>query len=323
MLENQLLAKTMNSDNKDNNLNPELEHKLFINVNSLDKSRFFLKRRFRSRVLNKSVPLRSTSLFHHKMNRSLNFDIISPRKDNLLKYSNSPLDNDSFDASKSLRDLSRSAKIMRALSYSRESFYHRNMNIKKSLNFDSSPSPQKTSTSSPIDSMTDTSSPVLDKSLRLDSSSNDSVASSMLVASLESIDENQNQTPQQNQKIAKISNNSRTNANTDESGSSCSTSSLRSNLREKIDNIVRASQTPDLQSFKQKNRSRAFGCIIVASTPRNLSQEFNQDTHNRSHTPDNMMDLIPESMSAIKKSHKKVLYGSCNIIVFFPLSFHF
>ncbi|EFN61415.1 60S acidic ribosomal protein P2 [Camponotus floridanus] len=202
---------------------------------------------------------------------------------------------------------------MRALSFSRDSFYHRNMNIKKSLNFDSSPSPQKYNfnTSSPIDSMTDASSPMLDKSLRLDSSSNDSVASSMLVASLESIDENQNQTPQQNRKIVKISNNSRINTReTDESGSSCSTSSLRSNLREKIDNIVRASQTPDLQSFNQKNKSRALGCIIVASTPRNLSQELNQDAHNRSHTPDNMMHLIPESMSAIKKSHKKEkLYG--------------
>lgn len=310
MLENQL-AKTMNSNNKDNNFNPESEHKLFINLNSLDKSRFFLKRRFRSRVLNKSVPLRSTSLFHHRMNRSLNFDVISPRKGNLLKHS--PLDSDSFDTDKSLRNLSRSAKIMRALSVSRDSFYQRNMNIKKSLNFDSSPSPQKISnfnTSSPVDSMTDTSSPMLDKSLRLDSSSNDSVASSMLIASLESIDENQNQTPQQNRKIAKMSSNRRINIkeNTDESESSCSTSSLRSNLREKIDNIVHASQTPDLQSFNnQDNRSRVPGCVIVASTPRNLSQEFNQDAHNRSHTPDNMMDLIPESMSAIKKSHKKVL----------------
>lgn len=316
MLENQLLSNTMNSDNKDNNLNPESEHKLFINLTPLDNSRFFLKQRFRSRVLSKSVPLKNTSLLRHRMNRSLNFDIISPRKDNLLKYSSSYLDIDSFDAGKSLRDLSRSAKIMRALSFNRDSFYHRNMNIKKSLNFGSSPSPQKTSNfdmGSPADSITDTSSSLLDKSLRLDSSSSDSVASSMLVASLESIDENQNQTPQQNRKIAKMSSSKRINTeeNMNRSGSSsCSTSSLRSNLKEKIDNIVHISQTPDLQSFKRQNRSRALSCNIVASTPRNLSQEFNQDEHNRSHTPDNMMHLIPESMSAIKKSHKKEkIYG--------------
>ncbi|XP_072755421.1 uncharacterized protein [Anoplolepis gracilipes] len=315
MLENQLLAKTMNSDNKDNNMNPESEHKFIMNMTPLDRSRFFLKRRFRSpRVLSKSVPLRSTSLLHQRMNRSLNFDIISPRKDKLLKYSSSYLDNDSFDASKSLRDLSRSAKIMRALNFNRDSFYHRNVNIKKSLNFDSSPSPQKTNNvdiSSPTDSIT--SSPMLDKSLRLDSSSNDSssVASNMFIASLESIDENQNQTPQQNRKFAKISSSRKINTeeNADDSGSSCSTSSLRSNLKEKIDDIVHISQTPDLQSLKRENRSRAFG-VIVASTPRNLSQEFNQDVHNRSHTPENMIDLIPESMSAIKKSHKKEkLYG--------------
>lgn len=311
MLENQLSAKTMNNDNKDNNLNPESEHKLFINLTPLDNSRFFLKRRFRSsRMLSKSVPLKSTSLLRHRMNRSLNFDINSPRKDNLLKYSSSYLDIDSFDTGKSLRDLSRSAKIMRALSFNRDSFYHRNMNIKKSLNFDSSPSPQKTNNfdmGSPADSITDTSSSILDKSLRLDSSSSDSVASSMLVASLESIDENQNQTPQ-NRKIAKMSSSRRINTeDTNKSGSSsCSTSSLRSNLKEKIDNIIHTSQTPDLQSFKRQNRSRALGCNIVASTPRNLSQEFNQNEHNRPHTPDNVMHLIPESMSAIKKSHKKV-----------------
>lgn len=295
----------------------------FINLKPLDTSSLYFTHRplqHRSRVLNKSVPLRSTSFIHHRMNRSLNFDIISPRKSNLLKYSNSPLDSNSFDTDKSLRDLSRSAKIMRALSISRDLFYHRNVTIKKSLNFDSSPSPQKTSNfnTSSVDSMTDTSSPMLDKSLRLDSSSNDSVASSMLIASLESIDENQNRTPQQNRKIAKMLSNRRINIkeNTDESESSCSTSSLRSNLREKIDNIVYASHTPNLQSFNhQDNRSRAPGCIIVASTPRNLTQEFNQDANNRSHTPDNMMDLIPESMSAIKKSHKKVLNSSCNITV--------
>ncbi|KAL6444296.1 hypothetical protein ACFW04_001886 [Cataglyphis niger] len=311
MLENQLLAKTMNNDTKDNNLNPESEHKLFINLTPLD-NRFFLKQRFRSRMLSKSVPLKSTSLFRHRMNRSLNFDIGSPRKNNLLKYSSSYLDIDSFDgkSGKSLRDLSRSAKIMRALSFNRDSFYHRNMNIKKSLNFDSSPSPQKTNNfdmGSPADSITDTSSSILDKSLRLDSSSSDSVASSMLVASLESIDENQNQTPQQNRKIAKLSSSRRINIeDINKSGSSsCSTSSLRSNLKEKIDNIIHTSQTPDLQSFKRQNRSRALGCNIVASTPRNLSQEFNQNEHNRPHTPDNVMHLIPESMSAIKKSHKK------------------
>ncbi|KMR05001.1 60s acidic ribosomal protein p2 [Lasius niger] len=243
------------------------------------------------------------------MNRSLNFDVISPRKDNLLRYPSSNLDNDSYDAAKSdLRDLSRSAKIMRALSFNRDSFYQGNMDIKKSLNFDS-PSPQKTSNfdmSSPADSITDTSSPMLDKPLRLDSSSNDSATSSML-ASLESIDENQNQTPQQNRKISKMSSNRRINTeeNANESGSSCSTSSLRSNLKERIDNILHTSQTPDLHSFRRENRSETPGCVIVASTPRNLFQEFNQDAHNRSHTPDNMMNLIPESMSAIKKSHKK------------------
>lgn len=289
-------------------MDSESEHKLILNLTPLDKSKFFLKRRFRSpRVLSKSVPIRSTSLSRHKMNRSLNFDVISPRKDNLSKYSRSHLDNDSFETAKSFRDLSRSAKIMRALNFNRDSFC-RNTNIKKSLNFDLSPSPQKTGTfdiNSPNDSITDTSSPMLDKPLRLDSSSNDSATSSIL-ASLESIDENQNQTPQQNRKIAKTSSNRKINTedNANESASSCSTSSLRSNLKERIDNILQTSQTPDLHSLK-KNRSEAFGNIIVASTPRNLFQEFNEDVHNRSHTPDNMMDLIPESMSAIKKSHKK------------------
>ncbi|XP_067205781.1 uro-adherence factor A-like [Linepithema humile] len=314
-----LVDKMEDSSSKDNNvMNSESKlNRLFINWTSLtplhEKS-FFLKHRFGSpRLLSKSVPRRNKSLFQYKINRSLNFDLVSSRKHSWSKSPNSSLDDGdhSFNKDKSLRDLSRSAKIMRALSSDHNLLRHRNMSIKRSLNFDLTPSPEKSNSidsNSHMDSInvtlssSATSSSLLGEFMKLETNSSNSTANS----ALESMDENQNQTPQQNRKMIKISNNRTSDAkeNVSESESSCSTSSFQS-PKDNIDNMLCMTQTPDLQCLKRDNRSRAFNCVIIASTPRNLFQEFDQNEDNRPCTPENIMRLIPQSISSIKKSHKK------------------
>jgi len=321
MLGNQIIdtkAKDNKRDN-DNTCNPEIEHKMIINWTPPDEKKFLLKRRFVSpRMLSKSVPRRNKNLFQYRMSRSLNFDVINSGNNTWRKSPNSSFDSSSDIDKSSSRDLSRSAKIMRALSLDHNSIRHQNINIKKSLNFDS-PSPKKGSylNDSPNNdsvSVDTSASPTFDKLLSYDTNSLGSVSSNVLIVSSDSIDENQNQTPQKSRKVAKISNGtSDTKENHNNSSESSSSSLLRSNLKDRIDNILHIVQTPDLQSFKRE-RSKTHGC--VASTPRNLFQEFNQDECDRPLTPENIMHLIPESMSAIKKSHKKVF-----LFILFSISF--
>ncbi|RLU18458.1 hypothetical protein DMN91_008815 [Ooceraea biroi] len=306
MLGSQMVEAKMEDNNKrDNDIyNPEVEHRVVINWTPPDEKKFLLKRRFVSpRMLSRSLPRRSRSLFGYRMSRSLNVDITSS-KNGWLKSPNSSLDSSSDMDKSSSRDLSRSAKIMRALSLSHGLIRHKNVSIKKSLNFDSPPSPQKSAwfNESPHSDSTSVNTS-FDKLLSYDTNSIESATSSVLIVSSDSIDENQNQTPQKSRKVAKITNGtSDTKENLNHSSeSSGSTSLLQSNLKERIDNILHM-QTPDLHSFKRE-KSKTVGC--VASTPRNLIQEFNQNVDSRPQTPENIMRLIPESMSAIKKSHKQ------------------
>ncbi|XP_011159604.1 uncharacterized protein LOC105195738 [Solenopsis invicta] len=198
-----------------------------------------------------------------------------------LSSPNSSSDYISFDTYKSMP--SRSAKIMRALSSTCSSFRNESTGIRKSLNFDSTPSPKRNSSydgSSTSSINADTPSSILN------SSSTDSIDSNVPIASVESIDENQNRTPQQNRKRVNKSN----------------------DRTDRKDNI--RSRTSYLMSLLEKGLdegiNRLSNRVITTSTPRNLAQEFNQEIgHDRPHTPENMIDVIPESISAIKKSHKK------------------
>lgn len=286
---------------------------MITGLTASDKKYFFMKNRLESsKVFYKSVTRRNKQLLQYKINRCLNFDLNFPRKDYLHHLSpNSNLDNSCSSMHKRSRNLSRSAKIMRALSND-ISLRHRNESIKKSLNFD--PSPSKTNSSdesTSVDSAINTSLHTPDKSLGLNRNSTDiSTSSSVPTTSFESIDENQNRTPQQNRKAIKVlSDTSDTKRSTDKSSSSSSISLLRSNMKERIDSITRNAQTPDFQCLKQSNRLKVSSCDIVASTPRNLLKEFNNGEEEDSpHTPENMMRLVPANMSSIKKSHKKVLH---------------
>lgn len=303
--------KNCADDNDKDNAKDNLKYRLIINLEPYEKMSFLNHHMDRYRlpaIFSKSFPQRNKNFLQYKMNRSLNFDITDSKKDNSCRQSpNSSLDSD-CNVKISHRDLSRSAKIMRALNS-----FRRDESIKKSLNFDSSPSPKKKSSFeesalTDTDSTINTPSPIMDKVLspatgkflRLDTSSTDSSIDSVLIASSESIDENQNQTPQHNRKFAKISNDTKKNA--DKSGSSGSTSCLRTRLKEEIDKIVQMSHS---QSMQLGNRSRTFSCDT--NTIRNLLPEFNKDEkRDRPHTPKNVF-LIPES--TIKTSHKKVLHN--------------
>ncbi|XP_011145401.1 uncharacterized protein LOC105186708 isoform X2 [Harpegnathos saltator] len=268
----------------------------------------YMKRFGSSRVLRKSVTQRNKYLLRYKINRSLNFDINFPRKDSLRRLSrNSNLDNSSINMNKSSRYSHRAAMIMNALSRS-DTSYGRNENIKKTLTYDSSSSSKENSSfdeSTSIDSIFNTSLYTSDKSLGSNRNLSDTSTSSVPIISLESMDENQNQTPQQNQKVAKIlsDTNTKKSAEKSSSSSSGSTSLLRSNMKEKIDSIICNVQTPELYFLKQSNRTPSYD--LVASTPRNLLKEFNKDEEDSPHTPENIIQFIPESMSSIKKSHKK------------------
>lgn len=324
----------------DNSYNLDMEHDVITGRSVSDKKLVFTRHQFgSSRVLHRSVTQRSKTLLHYRMSRSLdidrkittihdkwyyqkrlvNRDLISldslyswvtPRS---LDTSNLP----SFKSSKSWQ-LSRSAKIMKALGQNDILSDHRDENIRRSLTFDSSPSPKKSNSfeeSTCIDSIINTPLHTPDKSLAHHRNSANTSTSSVPTESLESIDENQNRTPQQNRILAKmLSDISDTKTSIDKVESSSSTSVLRSNMKERIDSIIYDTQTPDVQCLKQDNRSQTPRCDIAASTPRNLFKEFNKDEEDSPHTPENMMQFIPESLSSIKKSHKEVLHYRYSII---------
>jgi len=119
----------------------------------------------------------------------------------------------------------------------------------------------------------------------------------------ESIDENQNQTPQQNRKSSyriDIKDNMHIRSRT------IYLMSLVERQKEAIHKNASHGSSHPFCSFNPFTGSKGASRVITASTPRNLSQEFNQELDNRSHTPENIINVIPESISSIKKSHKKV-----------------
>ncbi|XP_012527220.1 uncharacterized protein LOC105831559 [Monomorium pharaonis] len=202
-----------------------------------------------------------------------------------LSPPNSSLEYDSFDTYKSMS--SRSAKIMRALSSTHNSFRNESIGIRKSLNFDSSPSPKENNSynESSVGSInTDTPSSILN------SSPINSTDSNVPIASMESMDENQNKTPQQNRRYVNKSSNR----------------SDIENIRSRTSYLMSLLEKEGNEGINRHANHRVSSRVITTSTPRNLVLEFNQEiSHNRPHTPENMIDVIPESISAIKKSHKK------------------
>ncbi|KAK9308360.1 hypothetical protein QLX08_001549 [Tetragonisca angustula] len=245
----------------------------------------------------RSVPHKNKRFIKYRLSRSLNFD-----------SNNSSSENSSLEEDK---HLSRSARIMRALNFNSSSYYGKTK-IKKSLNFNLTPSPKRfrhvkrgiqkslsLNFSSPLS--------VSNKFINLDDNHSESMNSSLLFSSSDSIDENQNETPlQQNTKEHEMLHYSTPNTkNIRKSLSSASfTPLLRSRMKETIDNIVYITATPSSQSLKCiKGRSKYTNDIV--NTSRNLFHEFHDKDDNGPCTPKNLICIIPESMSAIKKSHKK------------------
>lgn len=295
--------------------NTETGQKFVIKWSSQDGARYLSRNRYASpRSISKSVPRRNRGVGRCNINRSLNFDIGSQRTES---YASPNSSTGSSDAShEGDQYLSRSAKILRALNINYSPLQATKIaarKINKSLNFDLSPSPKRLA-GFVKNSRNNYVSPIskINKTLNFDTSSSESNIDSVLNSSVESMDENQNQTPSQRNRSVKKSLCYLTPGSEKSLGSPVSnfhSPSLRSGLKDKIDNIVRSNVTPNIQSLKRnqmKNRFDDFG----SSTPRNLFNDFHDDDEDdddgRPQTPENVIKIIPESMSAIKKSHRKV-----------------
>lgn len=240
------------------------------------------------RQISKSTIRKSVRTFtRHRINKSLNFEQTG-RTDRFKTPS-----------SGGLNKFSRSAKIMRALNFNSNSCPgtdSQRMSVTKVLNFDVSPSPKNMqspasnfSVSSPIDS------------IHLSISSSDSHSTS--------IDENQNRTPSNPRKSAKKSlNYSSPHLNSSLNSPMVTISPvLRSGLKDKIDGIVEISETPNMHILKRISNKAIVSDIV--NTSRNLYYDFERECSDSSpcpSTPKNTCKPIPESMSAIKKSHRKV-----------------
>ncbi|CAL7945438.1 unnamed protein product [Xylocopa violacea] len=277
--------------------NSELNPKCFITWSPLGKNKFSLKHKFVA--CSRSVPNRNKRFVRFRISRSLNFDASVHSSSS----ETSPYDED--------KHLSRSAKIMRAL-HSNNSPYYGKTKIKKSLNFNSTPSPKRfTPARKNIrKSLSLNFSPPLsvsNKFKNFDDNPNDSVNNSILFSSSDSIDENQNETPsQQSTKEHEILHYSTPNTKLTRKllRSVGFTPLIRSRLKETVDNIVYSTATPNSHSLKRISR---FNCTnnISMNTSRNLYHEFYDKDDNRPCTPENVISIVPESMSAIKRSHKK------------------
>ncbi|KAK0181493.1 hypothetical protein PV327_003772 [Microctonus hyperodae] len=257
-----------------------------------------------SRWLSKTVPRRNRTVVRYKINRSLNFDI-GHRKNDYFMSPKTSIDN----SPRNDLHLSRSAKILKALNIDynpmKSGGYKK---INKTLNFELTPSPKRFSSPSKSHSQMSSSSRI-NKTLNFDSSEDSPIPNSAHDTSVESIDENQNQTPsQRDSKVKKslsyISLSS--NASNTSLDFSLLSPSLRTGLREKIDDIVQANMSPNLQSMRKSPGHEILNAdTMIASTPQNLYDDFSDEDDDRPETPKNVVRLIPESMSAIKKSHKK------------------
>ncbi|CAK9804351.1 hypothetical protein ANTPLA_LOCUS4015 [Anthophora plagiata] len=295
-------ATKMNSDESKEDYtscNNKLDNKCFIAWSPLEENKCLFKHRYVS--CSRSVPRKSKRFIRYKINRSLNFD---------ANAHNSSSENSSLEENKYL---TRSAKIMRALNFNSSPAYYGKTKIKKSLNFNLTPSPKRFTPvrksirkslslnfNSPLS--------VSNKFLTYDDNPSDSANSSLMFSSSESIDENQNETPlQQGTEEHEMLHYSTPNAKLTRK-SQCSASFtplLRSRLKETIDNIVYVMATPNSQSLKRmKGRSKCTNDIGM-NTSRNLFHEFYDNDDDRPCTPENVICIIPESMSAIKRSHKK------------------
>jgi len=295
----------VDNNSKDSALSPNLEHDI-VNLTPSNKDKFLPQFKL-PRTSTKQYPRKNKYLFQYKLGKPL---IYETNTDNWLYASNSTSDysDNSYCTYNSILMSSRSAKIMRALSD--DSFRRKTVGIRKSLNFDSSPSPKKSSSYDEIS----TSSISTNTSSILDSSLTDSTDSNVPITSIESIDENQNKTPQQSRKYIKISSNK---IDIKENKyirprTSYLMSLLQQNEKTNKNTNQEISSYPSCSFTGSKGPNR----VINASTPRNLFQQFNQEIDDRPHTPENMMDVVPESISAIKKSHKKVCtyFNYCFVI---------
>ncbi|XP_053977284.1 uncharacterized protein LOC128875602 [Hylaeus volcanicus] len=276
----------------------ELDKQCFSPWSPLQENDALLKHRYIS--CSRSVPHRNRRFVRYKINRSLNFD---------ANAQSSSSENSSFEEDK---HLSRSAKIMRALNCTTSPSYYGRTKIKKSLNFNLTPSPKRflparsirktlsLNFGSPLSASS--------KLLNFEDDSNDSVKSKLIFTSTESIDENQNETPSQHSTKDHDTLHFSTPNTTLSRKSLYSTSFtpvLRSRLKETIDNIVYITATPNSQSLKSmKGRTKGLNNGF-ANTSRNLLQEFHDSDDDRPCTPENVIRIIPESMSAIKRSHRK------------------
>lgn len=281
--------------------NYEMDQKCFIAWSPLEKNDFSFKHRYVT--CSRSVPHKSKRLAKYRLSRSLNFDTTA---------CNSNSENSSFEEDK---HLSRSAKIMRALNFNSSPSYYGKTKIKKSLNFNLTPSPKsfrraKKGIRKSLSLNFNSPLSVPNKFLNLNDNPSDSANSGLLFSSSDSIDENQNETPlQQSTKEHEMLHYSTPNAKYTRK-SSCHSASftplLRSRLKETIDNIVYVAATPNSQSLKRVKGRTKYTNNIIMNTSRNLLHEFHdKDDASRSCTPKNLICIIPESMSAIKRSHKK------------------
>jgi len=296
----------VDNNSKDSALSPNLERDI-VNLTPSSEDKFLSQFKL-PRTSIKQYPRKNKYLFQYKMGKPLIYDT---NTDNWLYVSNSTSDcSDNSCTYNSIPMSSRSAKIMRALSH--DSFRRKTVGIRKSLNFDSSPSPKKSSSydETSISSISTNTSSILNSSLT------DSTDSNVPITSTESIDENQNQTPQQSRKYIKISNNK-----IDIKENKYirpRTSYLMSLLQQKEKTDKNTNQEISSYPSCSFTGSKGPNRVISASTPRNLFQEFNQEIDDRPHTPENMMNVVPESISAIKKSHKKVYtyFNYCFVLIF-------
>lgn len=288
--------------------NEKNEHKFFVNVSPQNENRCFVKRSYTSpRIISKSMPWRNKGFIRYRINRSLSFD--NGKNDGLFKSPNSSSGSSSFEGDK---QLTRSAKIMRALNFNCSPFCNQRKKIKKTLNFNLTPSPKKflnhkSSRDSTNINLT-TSSPKINKTLNFDTSPSNSSTSSILLTSFESMDENQNQTPsQRNTKAKKLLNyvTPKKRMYVLSPDMDISSPSLRRSLKEKIDDIVQMSNSPVTHSFNRSRQLLNVSTHCNVSTPRNLYADFSDEDNERPCTPENTFSIVPESMSAIKKSHKK------------------
>ncbi|KYN37175.1 hypothetical protein ALC56_08966 [Trachymyrmex septentrionalis] len=286
------------SDSKNSVFNSKLQN-VTIKVTSPSEDKFLPHTFKLPTTSTKHYPRKNRYLFQYKMAKSL---LDTTDTDTW----NSPNTSSDCCIYNSLRMLSRSSKIMNALSSTHNSFRQDTVGgIRKSLNFDSSPSPKGNSSydeNSTSSINTDTSSSILNLS------SVDSTDSNVPMTSGESIDENQNQTPQQNRKSSyriDIKDNMHIRSRTIYLMSLIGQQIDERRKKEAFNKNASYKSSHPFYSFNSFIRSKGPSLVIPVSTPRNLSQEFNQELDDRSHTPENIINVIPESINSIKKSHKK------------------